>query len=840
MRKYFFTIAILALGLTACNKEIDSPQKTPDVLSSAPVCYLNLPASFGGDASTKTVTIGENTATTTFAETDKVYVVIEHDGVYGIAYDPAERKCVSMTVTPEANPASATLSGALKFYYDDGDRNPIALTPAEGDAVYLFYNMMYPDLNPAYLFFNYLYQTGSKDNKVSGFWDYYYGATYHDYGQAQMKIGALDGDDSEGYTMSLVQYDNPDESNVRFQNIGSLFRQELSFTDKNGDSVTPQLTRFVVTTAENETIYMYYPLASSQENRYIRGPVIMEPLELSADGNIYFALMFVDDIKNETLYFTAEDEDRNIYTASKAAPAGGFENGKYYYGELELTWQKCLAPTVNGTTAKPIDGVFTLEEDPVNITISGDSEGNQFKLNKGQGGTITLDNLTATGDIFIYQVDTAPRGDVSLVLKGDNYIYSDTYLGIELYGGLKLSCTGASATLTVTATIDGFCGIEGSNYKFDTNSNNRGITTELDVSAQLAAPGFTVTRSARTYNSSQDTYTWTYTVVNHWVDLSQLTDKYVAQDGDWLTGELSGNYKISIADGATVTLAGITINGGFSWSTEWAGITCEGNATLVLADGTANSVKPFHSDYAAINLHSGKTLTIQGSGSLTADARENYGDGAGIGGDSSSIYGNIVITGAANVTAYGGNGGAGIGGGGDGGYIDIAGAANVTAYGGYGSAGIGNGSNGIAVNSGDITIRTTGTVKAYGGEGAAGIGSSLADEVCNTNCGDILISQGIIVATGGQNAAGIGTGYAIGSAHSTCRNITIEHTVTSVTVTKGAGASECIGRSGYHSDCDTVTIDGVENATTSSTFLHFNSELSTTTSENDTWTLTHN
>lgn len=840
MRKYFFTIAILALGLTACNKEIDSPQKTPDVLSSAPVCYLNLPASFGGDASTKAVTIGENIATTTFAETDKVYVVIKHDGVYGIAYDPAESKCVSMTVTPDANPASATLSGALKFYYDDGDRNPIALTLAEGDAVYLFYNMMYPDLNPAYLYFNYLYQIGSKDQKVASYWDFYYGASFHDYGQAKMKIKALDGDDNVGYTMSLVQYDNPDESNVRFENIGSLFRQELSFTDKNGDSVTPNLTRFVVTTAENETIYMYYPLASSQENRYIRGPVIMEPLDLSADGNIYFALMFVDDIKNETLYFTAEDEDGNVYTASKAAPTDGFENGKYYYGELELTWQKCLAPTVNGTTAKPIDGVYTLEEDPVNITISGYSEDYQFKLNNGQGGTITLDNLTATGSIFIYQEDTAPRGDVSLVLTGDNSIYADTYLGIELYGGLKLSCTGASATLTVTATIDGFCGIEGSNYKFDTNSNNKETTTELDVSAQLAAPGFTVTRSARTYNSSQDTYTWTYTVVNHWVDLSQLTDKYVAQDGDWLTGELSGNYKISIADGATVTLAGITINGGFSGSTEWAGITCEGNATLVLADGTANSVKPFHSDYAAINLHSGKTLTIQGSGSLTADARENYGSGAGIGGDYSSIYGNIVITGAANVTAYGGNGGAGIGGGGDGGYIDIAGAANVTAYGGYGSAGIGNGSNGIAVNSGDITIRTTGTVKAYGGEGAAGIGSALADDVCNTNCGNILISQGIIVATGGQNAAGIGTGYAIGSAHSTCRNITIEYTVTSVTVTKGAGASECIGRSGYHSDCNTVTIDGVENATTSSTFLHFNSKLSTTTSENDTWTLTHN
>ena len=839
MRKYFITIAILALGFTACNKEIDSPQKTPDVLSSAPVCYLNLPASFGGDASTKAVTIGEKSAQTTFAVSDKVYVVIEHDGIYAIAYDPGEKKCVSMTVTPDANPASATLSGALKFYYDDGDRNPIFLTPAEDDAVYLFYNMRLPDLNPAYLCFNYLYQIGSKDNKVLRYWDYYYGASYHDYGEAKMKIKALDGDDNVGYTMSLVQYDNPDESNVDFQNVGSLFRQELTIKDKNGDSVTPTLTSFIISTEDDDTIYMYFPLASNQENRYIRGPVIMEPLELSDDGNIYFALMFVDDIKNETLYFTAEDEDGNVYTASKAAPTDGFENGKYYYGELELTWLRCKAPTVSGTAAKPVNGLYTLEEDPVNITISGYSEDYQFKLNNGQGGTITLDNLTATGSIFIYQENTAPRGDVSLVLKGDNSIYADTYLGILLYGGLKLSCTGASATLTVTATTDGFCGIEGSNYKFDTNSNNKETTTELDVSAQLAAPGFTATRSARTYNSSEDKYTWTYTVVRVMKNLSSLTENYEAQNGDWLTGELQGNYQISIADGATVTLAGVTINGGHSLSTKWAGITCEGDATLVLADETTNTVKPFHSDYAAINLHSGKTLTIQGSGSLTADARENYGYGAGIGGDYRSSYGNIVITGAANVTAYGGNGGAGIGGGGDGGYIDIAGAANVTAYGGYGSAGIGNGSNSIAVNSGDITIRTTGTVKAYGGEGAAGIGSSLADEGCNTNCGDILISQGIIVATGGQNAAGIGTGYAIGSARSTCCYITIEHTVTSVTVTKGAGASECIGRSGDHSDCNPVTIDGVENATTSSTFLHFNSELSTTTNENDTWTLTH-
>ena len=165
MKKTLTLLTILALGLTACNKvELqDTPEQTPGTLAEAPVFHFNLPASFDGNAATKAVNIGEKTARTTFAETDNVYVVIEHDGVLAIAYDPAERKCISMTVTPDANPWKATLSGALKFYYDDGDHNPIALTPAEGDAVYLFYNMIRPDLNPAYMYFNYLYQTGSKD-----------------------------------------------------------------------------------------------------------------------------------------------------------------------------------------------------------------------------------------------------------------------------------------------------------------------------------------------------------------------------------------------------------------------------------------------------------------------------------------------------------------------------------------------------------------------------------------------------------------------------------------------------------------------------------------------------
>lgn len=307
------------------------------------------------------------------------------------------------------------------------------------------------------------------------------------------------------------------------------------------------------------------------------------------------------------------------------------------------------------------------------------------------------------------------------------------------------------------------------------------------------------------------------------VDLSALGADYVAQHGDVLTGELTDDYKISIADGATVTLAGIIINGGDDyWNTNWAGITCEGDATLVLADGTSNSVKPFQSQRAAISVPSGKTLTIQGSGSLTADAREHWGTGAGIGGGDQSNYGNIVITGAANVTAYGG--GAGIGG--------------------------GSSTDGCPVAGGDITISTSGIVTAYGGGGSAGIGSGVG-HVENNSCGDILIRKGTIVATGGEFAAGIGSGISVGIFDlSSCGTITIENTVTSVTATRGRDTNECIGR-GDLSSCGTVkfgdqTMFNGSSWTTSWTttptdggiYGGLSLAITTTTNTNDTWTLT--
>ncbi len=128
-----------------------------------------------------------------------------------------------------------------------------------------------------------------------------------------------------------------------------------------------------------------------------------------------------------------------------------------------------------------------------------------------------------------------------------------------------------------------------------------------------------------------------------------------------LTGTAGENTHIIIADGANVTLYNADVTG-ISNANEWAGITCAGDATITLK-GT-NTVKGGHKYYPGLHIAAGKTLTIEGSGSLTAssgaDGTSSFG--AGIGGGYQINCGNIDIFGG-TITATGGGMAAGIGGG---------------------------------------------------------------------------------------------------------------------------------------------------------------------------------
>ena len=255
----------------------------------------------------------------------------------------------------------------------------------------------------------------------------------------------------------------------------------------------------------------------------------------------------------------------------------------------------------------------------------------------------------------------------------------------------------------------------------------------------------------------------------HEINIADLCNDYTAQNGDILSGKLNKGVSISIADGATVTLDGVDINGNGGWNKgDYAGLTPLGDATIILKDGSENIVKGFKSNYPGIFAADGKKLTIQGTGKLEASSNRR---GAGIGGSYNTRCGKIEIQGG-TITATGGTAGAGIGAG-----------LGSYPYGGY---------------CGDITI-TGGTIKANGGDGAAGIGSGGG---CSS-CGSITISGGTIEATGGNGAAGIGSGR--NSSYVYCSSITITDGVTSVTATKGDGAPNSIG-AGDGASCSTVTI----------------------------------
>ena len=200
------------------------------------------------------------------------------------------------------------------------------------------------------------------------------------------------------------------------------------------------------------------------------------------------------------------------------------------------------------------------------------------------------------------------------------------------------------------------------------------------------------------------------------VDLSTLTADYEAQDGDVLTGETS-SYEVTIAAGATVTLDGVTI------SRSSYCIKCAGDATIILKDGSTNTLTSTSDEYPALSIgDANTTLTIQGStGVLNVTSGENC---AGIGGgyaNTNNTCGNIKIEGGV-ITAQGGGSGSGIGtdcGTATCGDIIITG-GTITAKGGTNAAGIGTGSGfSNPVVCGDITIANTVTkVTATKGSGA--------------------------------------------------------------------------------------------------------------------------
>lgn len=290
------------------------------------------------------------------------------------------------------------------------------------------------------------------------------------------------------------------------------------------------------------------------------------------------------------------------------------------------------------------------------------------------------------------------------------------------------------------------------------------------------------------------------------VDLAKLTADYEAKDGETLSGILGGNYKITIADGAVVTLKNAVIYGENNEAYKWAGITATGDATIVLE--ASNIVRGFHENYPGIFVPEGKTLRIKGNGKLEAGSS---GRGAGIGGANYEQIncGNIEIL-EGTIRAVSGMNSAAIGAGGlsECGSITISGGfVTAVPYNSDSAAGIGTGRK--RSRCGDITI-SGGNVVAEAGDLSAGIGSSY-----ESICGNITISGGTVTAHGGTNAACIGSGAGCDKKLETsfdpsvCGNITISGgTVTAAAAGDGNTFAAGIGSGNDNAVCGNILISG--------------------------------
>ncbi|MBR5703997.1 MAG: hypothetical protein IKX45_07095 [Bacteroidales bacterium] len=691
---------------------MDPNKKPEETVSEAPVYHFCIPATKGDEGNTKAVSFDGTTSNKKFLTSEIIYV-----------YNNTSGALLGGTLQPtnlNNDDKNCDLVGDLT-----GVINP-------GDELTLYYNAV--DLGFG-LVFLYTIQDGTAE-------------------------GVLDGATA---TVTVSSTSPLSTTSAHFNNLASMFR--LKFKDEIENPI--EVHALTAYSKNVSLISQYMPLAIP-EQQYARGCM---PIRIASPTTayLYLSLFFDESLSNssDALTFIAEDNSY-LYLGEKTAPPAGFKNGKYYYNTaaIQLTKVGALqAPTITWNNPNVDIPALALHDysiltNDIDIELTGTSLGYYFYLEDHNTSIISFNNLTAAK--YDMPFIGNPEGSMTLNISGDNSIDCRFYdYGILADQTLKLQ---GSGTLTVTTNLSEMCGLLGA-LNYNPLNNGNATTDALDVSTQLAADGYTVTRSART-NNGNGTYTWTYTVASAPSQTKSINagDVTVPAGEHWLitgTGSSTSN-KITIGAGATVTLDGVDI---YMYDDSPC-IECLGSATIILKDGSTNQLVS-QSDYNYPPLwvgNEGTTLTIQGStGSLQVTSTGRYC--AAIGGGWSNTdhtCGNIVI-------------------------------------------------------EGGVIIATGGT------NSGAGIGSD--DE---STCGTITISGGRVTAEGRGSGAGIGSGN-----HGDCGDITITDGAAFVEAIMGSTAPVHIGPYSNTSQC-TVTIDGVVNANTSSSFTHFDSVVS-----GSRWTLTH-
>ena len=425
-----------------------------------------------------------------------------------------------------------------------------------------------------------------------------------------------------------------------------------------------------------------------------------------------------------------------------------YEQIAIYYQKTDDSWATAMATvgTPNPDGSAPITATLTNAKGgtanfvyPYSLAKNGELKTGAGSAFRSQDGTLeyisqNLDAATATGTIDVTGGTATVSGTVAMQnqvcickfnFSGLSSDATENYYDItirEKAGGSTVHTytTSSIARASMGAVYMALLGAAGKDFTFSVQGLNKSSATDPSGMSKIyyetSSTGVTLT-AGKFYRSIP-----------------------VAVNIPPVSGSKSAT--VFVPAGNTLTLDGATIS-----VTDGPAIMCEGSATIILS-GT-NNVTTSADEKAVIQAGpAGSTLTIQGTGSLTATSSSTASQGgAGIGSNVDGTCGNIVISGG-TITANG--------------YSDNT-----------GGAGIGSGSGGTC---GDITING-GTVTATAGGRAAAIGAGHCG-----HCGNVTIGSGVTSVTANKSATN-SSQYSIGlgdnslNVTSTCGTITIGGTV---------------------------------------------------------------
>ena len=571
------------------------------------------------------------------------------------------------------------------------------------------------------------------------------------------------------------------------RNANGDFIYLLYYTEFNNDNPNLQyITRFWVklgtsypdVVEEGSMTYHLVPYDGTSRFRQLKGD-----LNSNCGGDyihLYYTRDFVgDNLAVSGIYFNSNG------SASEHLWADGGANcdlnrgasGDYIYMHLNLTNRAFVSTTYDLSTVK--QNLILRNKDVGTGTLA-----NPVKVSIADRAKVTLRDVNISKSNAKSQwAGITCEGDAEIILEGNNeihgcsagypgiYVSEGKFLAIEGEGKLQAYCGGV-ADESKAAGIGGGenlpCGLiaimggdveaTGGKYSpgigggYNAGCGDIGIAetiTKVVATAGPDAPNAIGAGKDGTCDSvivsellTDETVGSTRTIAPiPWNgDLAKVVEAYhprhaTAKDGMTITGTLSAQKQVFIADGATVTLKNAKIDRKDDTD---AGIICNGNATIILEGNNELSSLSGSGLQAGGD---GTTLTIKGDGKLTAKS----GNAAGIGAYStySGRGGNVVIE-SGDITAIGSERGAGIG-------------------------------TSFSYAMGDITIQG-GDITAMGGSNAPGIGASYR------LCGDINITGGTVFASGGWN--GISSFYLDYGV--VCSNITIGDDINVVVATRGS------------------------------------------------------